>query len=130
MQMPRMCCERCDVCRMGGTQEAAVSNVMPDDVIPEQPSASPDPSLVTRVTALIRDSVGVDVPDPTRELLASGLIDSLSFVSLLLAMEQEFGISIDVDSIELSDFRSVERIARFIALELTRSNAVDLPVAS
>jgi acyl carrier protein len=104
--------------------------VLPDDVTPEQLSASPDPSLGTRVTALIRDSVGIDVPDPTRELLASGLIDSSSFVSLLLALEQEFGISIDIDTIELADFQSVERIAEFIALEMTRSNSVNLPVAS
>lgn len=95
----------------------------------EQPSASPDPGLVTRVTDLIRDSVGMDVPDPTRELLSSGFIDSLSFVSLLVAMEEEFGISIDIDSIELEDFQSVERIAHFITLEMNRSNAVHLPVA-
>ena len=105
-------------------------NVLLDDVTPEQLPASPDPSLVTRVTALIRDSAGIDVPDPTRELLASGLIDSLSFVSLLLAMEQEFGISIDIDSIELADFRSVERIAQFVMLEMTQSNSLHLPVAS
>jgi acyl carrier protein len=104
--------------------------VLADDVTPEQLAASPDPSLVTRVTTLIRDSVGLDVPDPTRELLASGLIDSLSFVALLAAMEQEFGISIDVDRIELTDFQSVERIARFITAEMTSSDSVQLPVAS
>jgi acyl carrier protein len=104
--------------------------VLPDDVTADQLSASPDPSLVTRVTALIRDSVGMDVPDPTRELLASGFIDSLSFVSLLLAIEQEFGISIDIDSIELADFQSVEGIARFIMRETSRSASVQLRVAS
>ncbi len=115
---------------MGITHQPSFSNALPDDVTPEQLSASPDPSLVARVTALIRGSVGIDVPGPTRELLASGLIDSLAFVSLLLAMEDEFGISIDVDSIELADFQSIERIARFIMLEMTRSNFVDVPVAS
>ena len=104
--------------------------MLPDNLTPGQLPARPDPSLITRVTALIRDTVGIDVPDPTRELLASGLIDSLSFVSLLAAMEQEFGISIDIDRIELADFQSVERIARFITLEMAGSDSVDLPVAS
>jgi len=104
--------------------------VLADDVNPDQLPARPDPSLVTRVTALIRDSVGIDVPDPTRELLASGLIDSLSFVAVLAAMEQEFGISIDIDRIELMDFQSVERIAGFVTVEMTSPDSVDLPVAT
>jgi len=115
---------------MGTTQLASASNVFPDDVTTEHLPASPDPGLVMRVTALIRDSVGMDVPDPTRELLASGFIDSLSFVSLLLAIEQEYDIRIDVESIELADFQSIERIARFVTREMARSVAVDLPVAS
>ena len=104
--------------------------MLADDVTPEQLAARPDPSLVTRVTELIRNSVGIDVPGPTRELLASGLIDSLSFVSLLAAVELEFDISIDIDRIELTDFQSVERIARFITVEVRSSDSVDLPVAS
>jgi acyl carrier protein len=129
-QMRRTCCEGSVISRMGTARETAGSNVLPDDMTADQLAAGPDLELVARVTALIRDTVGMDVADPTRELLASGFIDSLSFVSLLLAIEQEYDIRIDVESIELADFQSIERIALFVTREMARSAAVDLPVAS
>lgn len=88
----------------------------------EQLPTSRDQISVTRIAALILDAVGVDIGDPTTDLLSSGIIDSLAFVSLLLAIEQELGISIDIDSLDLTDFQSVERITRFINLEMTHSN--------
>ena len=124
-QMLRRCSEPGNVCRMAGTQQAPPSLVVPDDMTREQRSATPDPSLVTRVTAVIRRSVDIEVPDSKQDLFATGLVDSLSFVSLLLAMEEEFGIPIDIDGIELADFQSVDRIARFITVAMTRSTAVD-----
>jgi acyl carrier protein len=83
---------------------------------------SPDQIPVTQIITLIQDAVGIDVRDPTDDLLASGIIDSLAFVSLLVAIEREFGMSIDVYGLDLEDFQSVERITRFINLEITRSN--------
>lgn len=78
-----------------------------------------DAILVARILALVRDSVGVEIEDPTADLLASGIIDSLAFVSLLLAIEEAFSISIDIEELELADFQSVAHIARFIALQTT-----------
>lgn len=89
---------------------------------PESLSTGPGTVAIARTAALIGDSLGIDVDDTATDLLASGIIDSLAFVSLLLAIEREFGISIDVDRLDLSDFQSVERIARFIMVEITRSN--------
>ncbi len=86
----------------------------------EQSATIPDPIPISRITALIRDAVGIDVEDPTTNLLATGIIDSLAFVSLLVTIEQEFGVSIDVNTLDLEDFQSVERITRFIRLQVSR----------
>jgi acyl carrier protein len=79
----------------------------------------PDTVSAHLIVTLIRQVVGIDVVDPTTNLLATGIIDSLAFVSLLLAIENEFSVSIDVNRLDLEDFQSVERITRFIHLQLS-----------
>lgn len=44
-------------------------------------------------------------------------LDSLSLVTLLLRIEDEFNISIDFDSLELSDFSTVHMLANLIKNE-------------
>jgi acyl carrier protein len=48
------------------------------------------------------------------DLFGSGVLDSLSFILLLSALEVEFGIQIPVDGIEIERFRTVERIAEVV----------------
>ena len=88
----------------------------------EQPPTLPDPVSTHRVVALIRQVAGIDVADPNANLLATGIIDSLAFVSLLLAIEQEFAVSIDVSSLDLDDFTSVQRITGFIRVQVAGSS--------
>jgi D-alanine--poly(phosphoribitol) ligase subunit 2 len=102
----------------------------PDDVNAEPSPTPSDPVPAHLVVALIRRVVGIDVVDPTMNLLATGIIDSLAFVSLLLAIENEFAVSIDVNSLDVEDFQSVERITRFIRVQLSEpipSVAAELP---
>jgi acyl carrier protein len=63
----------------------------------------------------IRARLGLDIPSAELDLIETGLIDSLTFVELLLVVEEEFGTSIDVAELELDDFRSIARMARFLA---------------
>ena len=93
-----------------------------DDVNAEEPPTLPDPVPTHRVVALIRQVAGIDVADPNANLLATGIIDSLAFVSLLLAIEQEFAVSIDVNSLDLDDFTSVQRITGFIRVQVAGSS--------
>jgi acyl carrier protein len=81
-----------------------------------------------RVADMVRTRVGVEVTDPDADLLSTGIIDSLSFVTLLLAIEQEFGILVDVERMDLDDVRSVARIAAFVDREL-RARASSQPDA-
>jgi acyl carrier protein len=63
-----------------------------------------------------------DVPAVDADVFESGVLDSLAFVDLLAALEREFGIAIALDDLEIDHFRSVARIADFVA---ARQGAAD-----
>ena len=74
----------------------------------------PDPRVCERITRLIREGVGVDVPSPDTDLIESGLLDSLALVSLLAEIEREFGFELPLDTLEVDDFRTVETAASYV----------------
>jgi D-alanine--poly(phosphoribitol) ligase subunit 2 len=57
----------------------------------------------------------IEVPAGATDLLATGIMDSLALVELLLRLEQTFGARISIDDLELDNFRSLDSIARFVA---------------
>jgi acyl carrier protein len=103
------------------TTERAVSGHQPD-VPADRPAAGAEPVTAHRIAELIRDQVGIQVPDSSTDLLATGLIDSLSLVALFLALEQAFQFEVEMEDLELDDFRSTERIADYVNLRIGRSN--------
>lgn len=48
--------------------------------------------------------------DPTEDLIENRLVDSLSFVEFVFLIEQESGASIDVENIDIDQFRSLTAI--------------------
>jgi acyl carrier protein len=75
---------------------------------------APDPRVCERISRLIRESLGVDVPLPQTDLIESGLLDSLALVSLLAEIEREFGFELPLDTLEVDDFRTVETAAGYV----------------
>ena len=71
-------------------------------------------TTVERVHLLIRDALSVDVPDGDTDLIESGLLDSLALVTLIVEIEQEFGVELPLDDFDVNRFRSVQRIAEFL----------------
>ena len=67
-----------------------------------------------RLMDLFRERLEVQVPSPETDLMATGLMDSLVFVELLVQIEQEFGITIAMENLELDQFRSIVSIVRFL----------------
>ena len=74
-------------------------------------------SFQQRIQAIFNERLKVDIPAVDIDLFETGLIDSLVFVDLLLALEEEFSMEIALDQVNLDDFRSVARIADFISLQ-------------
>jgi len=76
-----------------------------------------DPVAVARIQALFEDALSIPAPAPDVDIIARGLLDSLALVTLLFEMEVEFGVQIPLDSLEIEDFRTIDRIARLVAAE-------------
>ena len=69
----------------------------------------------TAVGRLFAERLDVEVPSPQTDLFESGILDSLRFVELLAALEETFGMRVSVEELEIDDFRSLSRIAAFVA---------------
>jgi acyl carrier protein len=70
---------------------------------------------IDRVHFLIREVLSVDVPGDDTDLFDSGLVDSLALVSVIAEIEEEFGITIELEELDVERFRSVNRIAELVA---------------
>lgn len=73
--------------------------------------------LKAQVWEVFEGELGLQPPDADTDLFASGIMDSLTFVNLLVCLERRFGLTVRLESLELENFQSVTRIARFIAGE-------------
>jgi len=79
--------------------------------------------LQSRLLKFFLERAHIEIPSVETDLFETGAIDSLAFVELLLFVEQEFGITVSLDEVELDTFRSVEKIADFLAKHLQSNHA-------
>jgi methoxymalonate biosynthesis acyl carrier protein len=63
---------------------------------------------------LLSERVQIEAPSVDTDLMESGLLDSLTLVELMTGLEEQFGIRISFDEIEIDNFRSVTNIADFV----------------
>ena len=68
-----------------------------------------------RIQTILHGRLQIDAPALDEDLFEAGILDSLSFVDMLVALEREFSIQIPLDQVDLNDFRSVSRIGAYIA---------------
>jgi D-alanine--poly(phosphoribitol) ligase subunit 2 len=73
-----------------------------------------DPGLADRIARIFPAALQLDPPDADSDLFDTGVLDSLAFVALLLRLEQDFGVAVAVDDLELDNFRTIARIAEFV----------------
>jgi acyl carrier protein len=71
-------------------------------------------TLHNQIVTLFTEKLNVEIPSIHTDLLEVGILDSLSFVELLVHLEQEFGTKISLDDLEIEHFRSVAKIAEFV----------------
>lgn len=71
--------------------------------------------LVARVSALVAQRLQMEAPDPDTDLIEAGLLDSLAFVDLLTHLESTFGVTVSLDDLDFDAFRSIAKIAAFVA---------------
>lgn len=72
-------------------------------------------SLEAELATLFAQDLRVEVPTPDTDLLATGRLDSVRMVELLLQLEKQFGLRVEMADLEIEHFRSLAAIASFIA---------------
>lgn len=82
------------------------------------PSAT---QLHTEIVGLFRD-INIDVPDPDTDLIATGRLDSMGMIELLLNLERRYHIRIDLQTVAIERFKSVSSIAALVAAQHTNGN--------
>jgi acyl carrier protein len=70
--------------------------------------------VVARIQRIFVQTLNVAPPAPETDIIETALLDSLALVTLLFGIEEEFGKQIPLESLEIDDFRTIERIARLI----------------
>ena len=80
--------------------------------------------LHTELIALFRGTLNIDVPDPDTDLIATGRLDSMAMIELLLNLERRYGIRIDLQTVAIERFKSVSSIAELVAAQRPNGNGV------
>jgi len=76
------------------------------------------PDIEGRIIGFFSDRLNMDIASIETDLLTGGFLDSLSFVDLLLYLEEEFHVSISLDELDLTNFKSVSAVAAYVTRQL------------
>jgi acyl carrier protein len=71
-------------------------------------------ALYPKIIKLFSEKLNLEVTSAGTDMVEEGLLDSLTFVELLVCLEQEFGTTIPIDAIEIDNFKTIEKIAEFL----------------
>jgi methoxymalonate biosynthesis acyl carrier protein len=74
-----------------------------------------DQILYDQIAAFFSESLNLTVSSPSEDLFETGALDSMAFVDLVMHLEQKFDIRISADELEPDNFRSIVKIAGFVA---------------
>ena len=72
-------------------------------------------TLHADVADLFSERLGLSIPSADADLFETGILNSMSFVELLLQIETVFGLALNLRDIEFENFRSIDTITAFIA---------------
>jgi acyl carrier protein len=70
-----------------------------------------------QIAVIFRDLLKIAVPTPDTDLLATGMLDSVGFVNLILHLEERFGFHIAMETLEPDNLRSIASIAAFVSAQ-------------
>ncbi len=73
--------------------------------------------LKTRVLKVLEKSLQIKLSDTNINLVETGMLDSLSLIEFIVALENEFSIDVSFDDLDLNRFKTINEIA----LQVTNS---------
>jgi acyl carrier protein len=73
------------------------------------------PDHRTEIACIFREALNIELPSTDTDVIATGLLDSLAFVTLLYEIEQRLGVEIPFETLDIDDLRTVDSIAAVVA---------------
>ena len=71
-------------------------------------------TVAAQLDQIFRETLSIEPPPPDTDLIATGLLDSLSVVALLVELEQHFGVTVRLEEIDLESLRTLDRLVGLI----------------
>ena len=79
-------------------------------------------SLQAVLADVFAEDLNIEVPSPDTDLLATGLLDSVGIVELLLQLEQRFGVRVEIEDLDIDQLRSLSAIAALLAARMAEGH--------
>jgi len=73
-----------------------------------------DQEITARIQRIFEETFDVSAPAPQTDIIEAALLDSLGLVMLLFEIELRFGTELPLESLQIDDFCTIEKIARLI----------------
>ena len=70
---------------------------------------------MVKISEVVCKTLTIETISFEEDLIDSGLLDSLSLVQLMVALEDEFNIRIEPEDFDFEDYRSVKSMSEMIA---------------
>jgi acyl carrier protein len=76
--------------------------------------------VVDKTRLFLKRYIGSKNIDANEEIFSTGMVNSLFAMQLILFLEKEFEIKIENEDLDLMNFNSLNSIAKFVGLKLSR----------
>jgi acyl carrier protein len=70
--------------------------------------------LSQRIRAIFAQRLHLEIPVQNADLFEAGVLDSLALVDLINELEREFGFRLPFGELNIDEFRSLDRISKFV----------------
>jgi acyl carrier protein len=70
--------------------------------------------ISNRIQSIFCEELQIDPPGVSEDLIDAGVLDSMMFVSLVAHLEAEFGMSVSLQEVEVTDFSTIEKITQLV----------------
>jgi acyl carrier protein len=82
---------------------------------PAAPGLPPErDALIRKIHELFVSSLSVEVPSPHEDLFKAGILDSMLLVQLIMLLEDQFGLSLSLEDVDVAAFSTTARIAQLV----------------
>ena len=70
--------------------------------------------VVNGILEILTNELHLRVPSADTDLLATGTLDSLGLVELLVQIELKYRVRVEMETLDVEDFRTAARIAAYV----------------